>query len=78
MKIRLKQIDAFTDTPLTGNPAGVVVQADGLTDAQMQQIAREMAVSETAFVLPPSTPAAQLRLRWFTPGAEVPLCARPS
>lgn len=74
MKIRLKHIDAFTDTPLTGNPAGVVVNADGLTDQQMQRIAFEVRASETAFVLPPETPEAQLRIRWFTPSAEVPLC----
>jgi trans-2,3-dihydro-3-hydroxyanthranilate isomerase len=70
----VKQIDAFTETPLAGNSAGVVVQADGLTDRQMQQIAREVAASETAFILSPSTPAADLRIRWFTPGTEVPLC----
>ena len=74
MRIRLKKVDAFTDTPLAGNPAGVVVQADGLTDKQMQGIAREVAASETAFILPSSTPDADLRVRWFTPGTEVPLC----
>jgi PhzF family phenazine biosynthesis protein len=73
-KIRIKQVDAFTETPLTGNPAGVVLDAGGLTDEQMQMIAREMSVSETAFILPASTPAADLRIRWFTPTAEVPLC----
>ena len=74
MKIRLKHIDAFTDTPLTGNPAGVVVNAEGLTDQQMQKVAFEVAASETAFILPAETPDAQLRIRWFTPTAEVPLC----
>ncbi len=74
MNIRLKHIDAFTDVPLTGNPAGVVVKADGLTDQQMQRIAFEVRASETAFVLPPETPDAQVRIRWFTPSAEVPLC----
>ncbi len=74
MRIRLKKVDAFTDIPLAGNPAGVVVQADGLSDKQMQGIAREVAASETAFILPASTPDADLRIRWFTPGAEVPLC----
>ncbi len=74
MRIRVKQVDAFTDTPLAGNPAGVVVQADGLTEKQMQGIAREVAASETAFVLPAGTPDADLRIRWFTPGTEVPLC----
>ncbi len=74
MNIRLKHIDAFTETPLTGNPAGVVVNADGLTDQQMQRIAFEVKASETAFILPPETPDAQVRIRWFTPSAEVPLC----
>jgi PhzF family phenazine biosynthesis protein len=74
MKIRVKHVDAFTGTPLTGNPAGVVLAADGLSDQQMQWIAREVAASETAFVLPPTLPSAQLRIRWFTPSVEVPLC----
>jgi len=74
MKIAVKQIDAFTETPLTGNPAGVVLNADGLTEQQMQTIAREMAVPETAFVLSPSIPGADLQIRWFTPQVEVPLC----
>lgn len=74
MKIAIKQIDAFTDIPLAGNPAGVVSRADGLTPEQMQRIAHEMALSETAFILPPSVPGADLRIRWFTPFAEVPLC----
>jgi trans-2,3-dihydro-3-hydroxyanthranilate isomerase len=72
--IRIKQVDAFTDTPMTGNPAGIVPDASGLTDREMQYIAREFAVPESAFVLPPSTPSADVRLRWFTPTNEVPLC----
>jgi trans-2,3-dihydro-3-hydroxyanthranilate isomerase len=74
MKIPIRQVDAFTEVPLTGNPAGVVPQAAGLTDQQMQTIAREMSVPETAFVLPPSLPGADLQIRWFTPQVEVPLC----
>ena len=74
MKIKFKHIDAFTDTPLTGNPAGVVLSADGLADHQMQKIAREVAASETAFVLSPESPGAHVRIRWFTPQVEVPLC----
>ncbi len=73
-KISIKQVDAFTETPMTGNPAGVVVDANGLTDKEMQTIAREMSVPETAFVLPPSTKDADLRIRWFSPTVEVPLC----
>jgi PhzF family phenazine biosynthesis protein len=57
-----------------GNPAGVVVDAKDLSDGQMQAVAREMNLSETAFVLPPLRPEADIRLRWFTPTTEVPLC----
>lgn len=73
-RINIKQVDAFTDTPLMGNPAGVVLQAQGLSDQQMQAIAREMAVPETAFILPASIPGADMRIRWFSAETEVPLC----
>jgi trans-2,3-dihydro-3-hydroxyanthranilate isomerase len=73
-KIAVRQVDAFTEVALTGNPAGVVPDAAGLSDEQMQTIAKEMNVSETAFVIPPSTSGADLQLRWFTPETEVPLC----
>ena len=69
---RVVQVDAFTDEPLTGNPAGVVPDADGLSDDQMQAIAAEMAVSETAFLRP--SEAADSRIRYFTPTQEVDLC----
>lgn len=68
------KVDAFTTTPFTGNPAGVVPDAKGLTEREMQQIAREMNVSETAFLLPPSKPGADMRLRYFTPTSEIKLC----
>lgn len=74
MKIPVKQVDAFTITPLTGNPAGVVADARQLTPEQMLGIAREMNLPETAFILPPSVPGADLRIRWFTPTNEVDLC----
>ena len=74
MKIAIKQVDAFTISPLTGNPAGVVLNAEGLTDQQMQMIAREMSLPETAFILSPAHPTADLQIRWFTPSVEVPLC----
>ena len=73
-KVPIKQVDAFTETALTGNPAGVVTDANGLTDEQMQKIAREMSVSETVFILSPSVPDADVRIRWFTPETEVTLC----
>jgi PhzF family phenazine biosynthesis protein len=70
----LYQVDAFTATPFTGNPAGVVLDADRLTPAQMLAIARELNNSETAFVLPADGPDHDLRVRFFTPTAEVPTC----
>ena len=66
------QVDAFTTKPLTGNAAAVVVDADDLDPVIMQRIAREMNVSETAFVL--QSTQADWRLRWWTPTVEVPLC----
>jgi trans-2,3-dihydro-3-hydroxyanthranilate isomerase len=76
MVIRIKQVDAFTTQPFQGNPAGVVVDGELLRDSEMQQIAREMNVSETAFVCPLSEEdvEADFRLRWFTPSTEVDLC----
>jgi PhzF family phenazine biosynthesis protein len=70
----IKQVDAFTSRPFMGNPAGVVPVADGLTDAEMQLIAREMSLPETAFVLSPRTTASDIWLRWFTPTSEIDLC----
>lgn len=67
-------VDAFTTTPHTGNPAGVVLDAKHLNEQQMQSIAREMNLSETAFILSPTKPDADLKIRWFTPTTEVPLC----
>lgn len=74
-RIRIKQIDAFTSVPFQGNPAGVVMDAGQLTDTEMQHIATEMNVSETAFVQPVAEEEwGDLRLRWFTPTQEVDLC----
>lgn len=70
--IRVLQVDAFTDEPLAGNPAGVVPDADGLEREQLQAIARELACSETAFLL--ESDVADRRLRYFTPTQEVDLC----
>jgi len=65
-------VDAFTDEPLTGNAAGVVPDAEGLSTAQMRAVARELSVSETAFLLPSGE--ADRRVRYFTPTQEVDLC----
>lgn len=72
--LSIKQIDAFTTVPHTGNPAGVVLDGKQLNDQQMQAIAREINASETAFILPATQGEADLRIRWFTPATEVPIC----
>lgn len=69
---RVQLVDAFTDEPMTGNPAGVVTDARDLTDDQMGAIAAELGASETAFVRP--SDAADRRLRYFSPEREVDLC----
>jgi trans-2,3-dihydro-3-hydroxyanthranilate isomerase len=67
----------FTDQPFTGNPLAVFPEAEGITDEQMQQIAREMNLSETVFVLPPTDETALRRLRIFTPTSELPFAGHP-
>jgi PhzF family phenazine biosynthesis protein len=64
-------VDAFTDRPFAGNPAAVCVLPEPADEAWMQQVAREMNLSETAFLV---READAFRLRWFTPAAEVALC----
>ena len=71
---RIYQIDAFTKDKLKGNPAGVVTNADGLSEQQMQEIAREFNNSETAFILSPEDDSYDVRVRFFTPTSEVPIC----
>jgi PhzF family phenazine biosynthesis protein len=68
--IQVHQIDAFTRVKFTGNPAGVVLDADGLTDAEMLAIARELNNADTAFVLKPDGADHDLRVRFFTPRME--------
>ncbi|WP_255169790.1 PhzF family phenazine biosynthesis protein [Natrononativus amylolyticus] len=70
--IRVLQVDAFTDEPLAGNAAGVVPDADDLAPDQMRSIARELALSETAFLR--SSSDAEYGIRYFTPTQEVDLC----
>jgi len=67
---------AFAAVPRGGNPAGVVPDASGLTDAQMQQIAADLGYPESAFVVEPAIggDSRHLRMRYFSPGAEVPFC----
>ena len=69
--IPILHVDAFTERPFGGNPAAVVLDAQGLTDRQMQAIATEMRVAGTAFLTPAAGEGAQWRLRWFTPTREI-------
>jgi trans-2,3-dihydro-3-hydroxyanthranilate isomerase len=71
-------VDVFTDRPFAGNPLAVVLDADRLSDRQLQLIAREFNLSETAFPIAPGDPAADYRLRIFTPTVEVPFAGHPS
>jgi trans-2,3-dihydro-3-hydroxyanthranilate isomerase len=70
------QVDAFTDRPLAGNPCAIVFDADPLNDATMLAIAREMNLSETAFVL--RSQIADFGARYFTPAEEIPLAGHPT
>jgi trans-2,3-dihydro-3-hydroxyanthranilate isomerase len=70
------QVDAFTDRPLGGNPCAVVLDADDLDEAAMLAIAREMNLSETAFVR--RSEAADFGVRYFTPAEEIPLAGHPT
>ncbi len=71
-----RQVDAFTRRPLGGNPAAVVLDADDLTDEQMQAIAIEMNLSETAFVM--RSTVADFKVRFFTTFGEIPLAGHPT
>lgn len=71
--IRFQQVDAFTDVPFKGNPAAVCIMDHPLEASQMQAIALEMNLAETAFLYPPDDQG-ERRIRWFTPAIEVPLC----
>lgn len=73
-KYNLYQIDSFTKEKFTGNPAGVITNADGLTDNEMQQIARELNNSETAFIFSSSSSEYDAHVRFFSPTSEVPIC----
>ena len=72
------QVDAFTNQPLYGNPAAVVFDADDIPAQVMQKIAREMNLSETVFILKPTTPDADYRVRIFSPMNELPFAGHPT
>lgn len=73
-KFRVYQVDAFTKEMFTGNPAGVVPNAEGMSEAQMQRLARELNNSETAFLFPGKDGEYDVHIRFFTPTNEVPIC----
>jgi trans-2,3-dihydro-3-hydroxyanthranilate isomerase len=75
-KYPFMQVDAFTDQPLGGNPCAILFGADSLTDKTMLAIAREMNLSETAFVY--QSEKADFGARYFTPGGEIPLAGHPT
>ncbi|OZB58332.1 MAG: phenazine biosynthesis protein PhzF [Lysobacterales bacterium 14-68-21] len=75
---RFMQLDVFADQPMLGNPLAVVIDAQGIDDAAMQAFARWTNLSETTFLLPPTSPEADYRVRIFTPRQELPFAGHPS
>ncbi len=78
MSCSFYQVDVFTKVPFGGNPLAVVFDSEGLTDDNMQNIAREMNLSETTFVLPPGNMPVDFSVRIFTPEKELPFAGHPS
>jgi PhzF family phenazine biosynthesis protein len=78
MKRRFAMVDVFSDVPFGGNPLAVVVDAEGMTTEQMQTVTRWMNLSETAFLLPPTDPDADYRVRIFTLSQELPFAGHPT
>jgi PhzF family phenazine biosynthesis protein len=75
---RFAQVDVFASEPYSGNPLAVVVDAEGLEPAEMQRLARWTNLSETTFLLPPTDPRADYRVRIFTPTEELPFAGHPT
>src|SRR4051812_35343966 len=78
LSLRYEICDVFTERALEGNALAVFTDARDLDDATMQKLARELNLSESAFVLPPSTTAADARVRIFTPTMELPFAGHPT
>jgi trans-2,3-dihydro-3-hydroxyanthranilate isomerase len=78
MRLTFVTVDVFTDRAFGGNPLAVVLDANGLTSAQMQAIAGEFNLAETTFVLPPKDPSHTAQVRIFTPRAEMPFAGHPN
>jgi PhzF family phenazine biosynthesis protein len=77
-RIPFKTVDVFTTVPFKGNPLAVVLDANGLSSEQMQQIARWTNLSETTFIVPTTAEGTDYHLRIFTPGAELPFAGHPT
>lgn len=75
---RFVQVDVFTDRVFGGNPLAVVFDAAGLADGEMQAVAKEMNLSETTFILPPTRGDCAARVRIFTPARELPFAGHPT
>lgn len=75
---QFRQVDVFSAEPLLGNPVAVVHDADGLSEERMAAFARWTNLSETTFLLAPTVPGADYRLRIFTPGGELPFAGHPT
>ncbi len=73
-----RQVDVFTEQPYWGNALAVVLDGSGLSDHQMQRFASWTQLSETTFLLPPTEPQADYRVRIFTPGGELPFAGHPT
>ncbi|NNE11679.1 MAG: PhzF family phenazine biosynthesis protein [Ilumatobacter sp.] len=78
MQRKFQQLDVFATGPYTGNPLAVVVDGDGLTDDEMQRFANWTNLSETTFLLPPTDPSADYRVRIFTTTWELPFAGHPT
>lgn len=77
-KYKFFQCDVFTSTTFGGNPLAVVTETQGISPIEMGKIAREMNLSETTFVLPPTDPSADFKIRIFTPTTEMPFAGHPT
>jgi trans-2,3-dihydro-3-hydroxyanthranilate isomerase len=78
MQLNFVTVDVFTGTQFAGNPLAVILNAEGLSTAQMQSIAAEFNLAETTFVLPPKDPAHTAEVRIFTPRYEMPFAGHPN
>lgn len=75
---RFSQVDVFASEPFLGNPVAVVHDADGISEEEMAAFARWTNLSETTYLLPPTDPGADYRLRIWTPGGELPFAGHPT